>query len=102
MAQPSTDGVDIYSGTQKVGSGRVSKRMRADSLCGQSWQFCRYSLHIAFHHCVNAKARDRATTPIEKDVLMLSSVVEQRDERICRMRPQRTATQFVTFSADLN
>ena len=70
MAQPSSDGIYIYSGTQKMGSGRVSKRMWADSLCGQCWQLCRYSLHIAFHHCVNAKAHDWPTTGLEKEVLM--------------------------------
>ena len=36
----------------------------------QCLQFCRYSLHIAFHHCVNAKAHDWPTTGLEKEVLM--------------------------------
>jgi hypothetical protein len=33
---------------------RVSKRMRADSLCGQ-WQLCRYFPLIPVYHCVNAQ-----------------------------------------------
>src|SRR5688572_29827521 len=101
MAQPGADGVDVHAGSQKMRGGRVSKRMRAHSLCGQCWQLCRYSLCIAFHHCVNAKARDWATTSIEKDVLMLSSVVEQCGKRSRRMRPQGTAAQFVAFPVDL-
>ena len=67
VTEPSTYRVDVHARTQQMGRGRVTNRMRADSLGAQRGKSRRYLADIALHQRMNAESGHGLTAPIQKD-----------------------------------
>ena len=52
-----------------MGRRRVANRVRAHSFVGHSGHIGQRSLGVPLDHCVNPKAGDRLSTPVQEDVI---------------------------------
>ena len=102
MAEPSSDRVDIHTGTEEVCGGGVSDRVWADSFCRQGRNFELSLQRVALDQAVNAETCDRMTAAIEKDMLVGWTIGDQSCEFSNGDWPERTETFFSAFAADLH
>tara|TARA_R110000796_G_scaffold236985_6_gene356739 strand:+ start:1270 stop:1494 length:225 start_codon:yes stop_codon:yes gene_type:complete len=70
VTEPSSNGVDVDPGAQQVGCRGVPNRVRAYALGFERRELIGDLPGIALHQGVNAEARYRPTTTVEKDVLL--------------------------------
>jgi len=69
MTQPGAYGVNVDASPEEMSRRRVPNGMRAHPFLRQRRQAGQSSLDVPFDHCMNSKACDRLTTPIQKEVI---------------------------------
>src|SRR5712692_9245711 len=81
--------------------GRVSYRMWAHSLGGQTRHRGCYPVGIPFDQSMNAEPSDRLATPSEKDVRRWRPPSNPRGKLVRRVRPQRTTAWLIALPPEL-
>ena len=78
VSEPSPNRVDGHAGTEKMGSGRVANRVRADPLCRQRRHPNQGLANVPFDERVDAETGDGVTTAIEEDTRRRRAAGEER------------------------
>ena len=102
MTQPSSNSVNVHTGSEEVGRSRVADRVGTHTFLSHGREFRCHVRGVAFDQRVNPESREWLTAAVEEDMLGWGSVVNQRTQFINRLLPQRTATELVSLSAQDN
>ncbi len=102
MAEPTSNGVDVYAGPQEVSGYRVANRVWTDPFGSQRRHLQGGSPDRAFDESVDCESRPGLAAAIEKDVFKKRTACKEETEFTGGLRPRGTGSYLEALAHNVN